>query len=233
MRPDCDETFDGAKHGGSCPECGTPHPDVTQNTNSGDSNGGGGGGEQTTPTAPEIACPDPSCGGVISQGEGFCSDCGSGRDEEFSDSLTCPNGHEVDQSDQFCSTCGEQVDTGGSNGGDTAPSVALAIGSSEYGVITDGQNTVNDDQKSPDVFGTDARRAAQQQGVDQNTALQIHRDYLAFRVDGDTCYVENQGRNPTRYNGDDFPQGEERELADGDTIELGAGAVTAEVVMKN
>jgi len=83
------------------------------------------------------------------------------------------------------------------------------------------------------VFGTDGRLAAKQEGVDSATARQIHRDYLSFRIDGNDCYVINEGKNPTEYNGDSFPQGEEQLLSNGDRITLGDSAATVQVQIDN
>lgn len=164
----------------------------------------------------------------------FCSQCGEPipddiETDEDDGPTTCPNGHEVDPDAKFCPQCGEQVSATDSTRSAEGPSVTLEIGSQSYEVIENGEITVDDDEKSADVFGTDARRAAQAAGVAASTARQIHRDYLQFRVEGEECFVTNLGRNPTKYNDDVFQQNEERQLADGDTIELGAGAVTAVV----
>lgn len=227
--PNCDEVFDPDQTGGVCPKDGTPHPSATSPIED--------------PAEPEVPCPDPDCSGTIPEGANYCPTCRAERGTDFPPNggeggeggpQTCPNGHEVDPDVDYCPNCGEPVSAGGASGGGAqGPSVTLQIGSQAYDVIEDGEITVDDDQKSRDVFGTDARRAAQAEGVDASTAKKIHRDYLSFRVDGDDCYVTNEGQNPTKYNGDDFSQGEERHLNDGDKIELGAGAVTAFVDLEN
>lgn len=227
VRPNCKETFDPDQTGGSCPNCQTPAPDWNENKT----------GETDKPEKPKIECPDPECSGTIDEGVNFCTTCGADRTETFDDPpsgepLTCLNGHEVDEDDQFCSTCGEQIPQGRSSS-PSGPSVTFEIGSQTFDVVQDGNITVNDGEKSPDVFGTDARLAAKQEGVDSATARQIHRDYLSFRIDGNDCYVTNEGKNPTEYNGNAFPQDEERLLSNGDSIILGNGAATVQVRVNN
>ncbi|MFC6872654.1 double zinc ribbon domain-containing protein [Halobellus marinus] len=219
--PDCSGTI--AAGADYCSACGTERGTEFDT-------GGEQGGESGPPTCPNGHEVDPDAQFCPQCGESIPDDTGAVEDEG---PPTCPNGHEVDADAQFCPECGESIPDNVSGGASEGPSVTLEIGSQAYDVIEDGEITVDDDEKSADVFGTDARRAAQAEGVDASTARQIHRDYLSFRVDGDDCYVTNEGRNPTKYNGDDFDQDEERQLNDGDTIDLGAGAVTAVVQLDN
>lgn len=56
----------------------------------------------------------------------------------------------------------------------------------------------------------------------------IHRDHLLLDVDDGTPIVEDNGVNPTKFNGESLSEGDRRELSDGDEIEL-TGVTTVSV----
>lgn len=226
--PDCDETIPAGKD--FCLTCGTERGEQFQ--------------EPDEPEPPEgPTCPN---GHSVSADDQYCPTCGaeveapSEPPEPPEPELTCPNGHTVTGDAQFCPECGAEIEEPGETGDrpePTGPSVTLEIEGNEYPVVEDGVVDTAPDDDEPgrdDTFGAKARVAAVRSGVEKDDALLIHREYLRFRVDDGDCYVENvggsedTGSNPTRFNGEEFPRGEERQLSDGDAIEL-AGVVTATV----
>lgn len=217
----CDTEFDVKSEAGSCPDCGAPHPDGTDE-NLPDSN----------PDSGEVECPD--CGSIIDADASFCLDCGAELETEESakPEIECSacDGGKIPEGGDFCISCGEE--RGGDDDGpadesepesdetepiptDPDPSMRLVTEVDEHQIVDDGTVVVDNNS-----FGLDARYDAVDIGASETDAKTISREHLMFSVDDGEVILTENGRNETTYNGSELSDGEEVTLADGDKIGL-------------
>lgn len=237
--PDCSTTYDPADTGFQCPDCSTPtpqdkrpepepEPESESEPKSEQEKSCDNCGEEVPEDAnlcpycgyefegedskPEMDCPEPDCDGTIPQGGDFCMQCGHERGEEESDEDKDEDLEDTDVIEN------EEI-------------VTFNVEGEEFEVIKNDDVVVETDDELPDnSFGLQARKAAANAGIAVEEAKKIHRDHLLLSVEDGTPTVENNGVNPTTFNGESLSQGDRRELSDGDEIELtGVTTITVSV----
>jgi hypothetical protein len=234
VNPECSVTYNPAETGFQCPDCSTPtpedkKPDVDDTEES--------SGSETEPL-PDATC--DSCGEEVPEDANLCPYCGHEFDDDGGvqkPEINCPKpdcSGSIPQGGNYCIQCGHErgddVDTD-EDEGEEGVTVTFDVEGQQYDVIEDGEIAVETDDELPDnSFGLQARKAAANAGIDVGEAKKIHRDHLLLDVEDGPPIVENNGVNPTKYNGESLSQGDRRELSDGDEIELtGVTTVTVRV----
>jgi Zn finger protein HypA/HybF involved in hydrogenase expression len=227
------KTGDGGG-GGTTSGAGSGDGDGTENlqTPGGDGNTGGAGESDAV-----FSC--PNCGNTdVEPGDQFCTGCG----EDLSDvdaepesepepaSPTCPNcGTEVAADASFCSNCGQELSDvgGGDTAGDTTddvsgPTPTPGDSGPEQVAYEVGGERVEAEFGQP--IGREVREALLNAGHDMDEARLIHREHVEFQNRDGSVYLVDHGRNSTVLEGESLEEGDEREIADGDSLELSSTA---------
>ena len=233
----CETTFDPNPTGGFCPDCDTPHPDfgIDDDGTPDESSGADDTSEdQSSESVDDSMSYCPECGADLSEGHGSdadgsyeleaCPDCGhSVTDESY-----CPNcGSDLDaaraDSDEETADESDAADDSVGDDADAAdeaePTVTLVIDGNSY-TFGDGDTFGRQDEEWLESLVSEA-------GGSDDVAF-ISSDHLEFSADNDGVYVADTSRNGTKLNGTEL-DGDEKELEDGDTLEL---AERAELTVK-
>jgi hypothetical protein len=230
----------GGAGGGAGPDTGTGGgEDGTENLSPPGEPDTGPAAEPDTGGADDgFSC--PNCGNDdVQPDDQFCTSCGEdlsdvGGDEPEPEPTTpsCPScGAEVGASASFCSNCGEDLSGVGGGGGDAQPDTTDDVSAPTPTPADDGPSEVAYEVEGERIevtpgqpVGKEVREALLNAGHDMDEARLIHREHVEFQLRDDGVVLVDHGRNSTVLEGESLDEGDEREVADGDSLELSSTA---------
>lgn len=214
--------------GAQCPDCGeevSPDAAFCQYC----------GTELETEDEPEPVQPTscPECGAGVEPDQNFCMECGAELE---------PVPPESEHAPESGSPAGSQPDTraaadasGGSSDDEPTPTVTGANQPSTEQTMDDADGggmsglpqielEIEGERfevYDGDMVGSKFRRAFINAGGDRDDARYIHREHIEVDVRDDGVYLIDHGENATKVGGTRLETGDEQQVEDGDTIELG------------
>lgn len=192
------------------------------------------GVELETDDEPEPVQPKscPGCGTAVDPDQAFCAECGTElepvppksehaleAEPQAGSQPAAPAadaGTESDTDEPTPTGTGAEQSSTGQPMDDTDGSDTPSLPQIEFDI--EGERLVVYDG---DLVGSEFRQAFINAGGDRDDARYVHREHIEVDVRSDGIYLIDHGENATKVSGTRLEAGDEQQVEDGDTIELG------------